>query len=40
MLGPGGADSPEVLRRLVRHAVGETLGELSLLVPARDYENI
>ncbi len=40
MLGPGGADSPEALRRLVQHAVGETLGELSLLVPARDYENI
>ena len=40
MLGPGGADSPEALRHLVQHAVGETLGELSLFVPARDYENI
>jgi GNAT superfamily N-acetyltransferase len=35
MLGPGGAGSPEALLRLVLHAVGETLGELSLILPAR-----
>jgi GNAT superfamily N-acetyltransferase len=40
MLGPGGADSPEALRRLVLHAVGETLGELSLLLPARGSESV
>jgi GNAT superfamily N-acetyltransferase len=40
MLGPGGAESPEALRRLIQHAVGETLGELSLVVPARGYDNI
>lgn len=40
MLGPGGADSPDVLRRLILHAVGETLGELSLLLPARESESV
>jgi len=40
MLGPGGADSPQALLRLVRHAVGETLGELSLILPARSHENV
>jgi hypothetical protein len=40
MLGPGGAETPEALLRLVRHAVGETLGELSLFLPARDHENV
>jgi len=40
MLGPGGADSPEALRRLVLHAVGETLGELSLILPARGSESM
>ena len=40
MLGPGGADSAETLHKLISHAVGETLGELSLLVPARRYENV
>jgi GNAT superfamily N-acetyltransferase len=34
MLGPGGADGDEALLRLVFHAVTETLGELSLLLPA------
>jgi len=34
MLGPGGADSSESLMRLILHAVGETLGELSLILPA------
>jgi GNAT superfamily N-acetyltransferase len=38
MLGPGGASSPEALRRLIVHAVGETLGELSLVLPARGSE--
>jgi len=40
MLGPGGADTPDALLRLVRHAVGETLGELSLILPARSHENV
>lgn len=40
MLGPGGAEDPEVLSRLVYHAVGETLGELSLLLPAWSRENV
>ena len=40
MLGPGGADSPDALGRLIQHAVGETLGELSLLLPARGYDNV
>ena len=40
MLGPGGADSADALRRLILHALGETLGELSLLVPARRYDNV
>jgi hypothetical protein len=35
MLGPGGADEEDSLRRLILHAVGETLGELSLLLPPR-----
>jgi GNAT superfamily N-acetyltransferase len=39
MLGPGGADSSEALARLIHHAVGETLGELSLFLPARS-ENV
>ncbi|MGH7857986.1 MAG: hypothetical protein ACREQY_11715, partial [Candidatus Binatia bacterium] len=34
MLGPGGAEEPESLLRLSLHAVAETLGELSLLLPA------
>jgi GNAT superfamily N-acetyltransferase len=34
MLGPGGAEEPGALLRLVFHAVAETLGDLSLLVPA------
>ncbi len=38
MLGPGGADQAEALQSLVRHAVGETLGELSVLLPARSHE--
>ncbi len=40
MLGPGGAESPEALVRLILHAVGETLGELSLLLPARSRESV
>jgi GNAT superfamily N-acetyltransferase len=40
MLGPGGAETPQALHRLVRHAVGETLGELSLILPARKHENV
>ena len=40
MLGPGGAETAEALLRLVRHAVGETLGELSLILPARSHENV
>lgn len=40
MLGPGGADGSEVLARLIDHAVGETLGELSLLLPARSHESV
>jgi len=40
MLGPGGSASPEAMRRLIQHAVGETLGELSVLLPARDSENV
>lgn len=35
MLGPGGAEDEEALLRLIQYAVGETLGELSLLLPAR-----
>ena len=40
MLGPGGADGPESLARLVHHAVAETLGELSFLLPARDRASV
>ena len=40
MLGPGGADSPDVLRRLILRAVAETLGELSLLLPARESQAV
>jgi hypothetical protein len=40
MLGPGGADSPEALTRLVLHAVGETLGELSVVLPARSHQSV
>lgn len=35
MLGPAGAEDEEALLRLIQHTVGETLGELSLLLPAR-----
>ncbi len=35
MLGPGGANDEDALLRLILHAVGETLGELSVLLPAR-----
>lgn len=38
MLGPGGADSSESLMRLILHAVGETLGELSVILPARRHD--
>ncbi|MGH7896640.1 MAG: hypothetical protein ACREQQ_01730, partial [Candidatus Binatia bacterium] len=40
MLGPGGADDPHVLDGLIRYAVGETLGELSVILPARSRENV
>jgi GNAT superfamily N-acetyltransferase len=40
MLGPGGADDAQSLVRLVLHAVSETLGELSLVLPARDRETL
>lgn len=40
MLGPGGAESPDALLRLILGAVGETLGELSLFLPARNHENV
>jgi len=38
MLGPGGAEEAAALATLIRHAVGETLGELSVLLPARSHE--
>lgn len=40
MLGPGGAEDSEALLRLVLHAVAETLGELSLLLPAWSRDTI
>jgi hypothetical protein len=40
MLGPGGAEDSESLLRLVFHAVAETLGELSLLLPASSRDGI
>jgi GNAT superfamily N-acetyltransferase len=40
MLGPGSADSSEAVMRLILHAVGETLGELSVLLPARSHQSI
>ncbi|MBI2962680.1 MAG: GNAT family N-acetyltransferase [Deltaproteobacteria bacterium] len=40
MLGPGGAESSQALQRLIRGAVGETLGELSLVLPARSQEGV
>lgn len=40
MLGPGGGEDSAALLRLVFHAVAETLGELSLLLPARSGETV
>jgi GNAT superfamily N-acetyltransferase len=40
MLGPGGASSPGALVRLIHHAVAETLGDLSVLLPARSHEAV
>jgi ribosomal protein S18 acetylase RimI-like enzyme len=40
MLGPGGAEDVESLLRLILHAVGETLGELSVLLPARNRDSV
>lgn len=40
MLGPAGAENSEALLRLILGAVGETLGELSLILPARSHESV